>query len=163
MVLGRSMNNCILCPQRYNCGTYMSQISNRFNNYQINNAIKTEDQSIIGSTDKSTKEQVLNNQDITALFSTIEQNLSKSNQELSDQNTLLKQEIEQIRQEIESIKSQSMSYSEFNSDLDVEILNDNEVSQETGLELYNKNKNNATILREKKSIFGTKKWVEEKK
>ena len=74
---------------------------------------------------------------------------------------LLKQEIEHIKEELDSIKSQSKSYQVPNLDLDVEILSDDQINEETGLELYNKN--NSTILREKKTIFGTKKWVEEKK
>ena len=74
---------------------------------------------------------------------------------------LLKQEIEHIKEELDSIKSQSKSYQVPNLDLDVEILSNDQINEETGLELYNKN--NSTILREKKTIFGTKKWVEEKK
>lgn len=161
MVLGRSVNKCVLCPQRYNCGTYVTQMISGVNNYQVNNANKIEDQSIIRSINKSTKENVSDNQQITALFSSIEENLNKTNQELSNQNMLLKQEIEHIKEELDSIKSQSKSYQVPNLDLDVEILSNDQINEETGLELYNKN--NSTILREKKTIFGTKKWVEEKK
>lgn len=161
MVLGRSVNKCVLCPQRYSCGTYITQMISGVNNYQVNNANKIEDQSIIRSINKSTKENVSDNQQITTLFSSIEENLNKTNQELSSQNMLLKQEIEHIKEELDSIKSQSKSYQVPNLDLDVEILSNDQINEETGLELYNKN--NSTILREKKTIFGTKKWVEEKK
>ena len=160
MVLGRSVNKCVLCPQKYNCGTYINQMINDTNNYQVSSAQKTEDQSIIRSINKSIKDDVSNNQQITALFSSIEDNLNKTNQELTNQNMLLRQEIDSIKLELENIKSQEKTYQDSSLDLEVEVLSDDQV-RETGLELYNKN--NSTILREKKTIFGTKKWVEEKK
>lgn len=182
MVLGHSIGQCAFCPQRYNCGIYMKQSSGIANNYQINNNInngnKVEDYSIIRSSSKSTSNDILNNQQITTLFSSIENSLNKTNQELSNQNIMLQEEIAQIKQELENMKQKKQTYSELNleakldnmndsniedtniKEVNAEILNEEQV-QEKGLELYNQN--NSTVFREKKTIFGTKRWVEEKK
>lgn len=183
MVLGRGMSKCANCPQRYTCGMYMSQMADGANNYLVNNANKIEDQSIIRSVNKSTKESAVNNQEITALFLSIEDNLNKTNQELSrtnqelsNQNAMLRLEMEQIKEEIKGLRSQEESQETQGFDLEddeeeekigqLNIYTDNEQiegsqTQERGLDLYNKN--NSTIFREKKTIFGTKKWVEEKR
>lgn len=160
----------------------MSQMADGANNYLVNNANKIEDQSIIRSVNKSTKESAVNNQEIAALFLSIEDNLNKTNQELSrtnqelsNQNAILRLEIEQIKEEIKGFRSQEQLQETSGFDLEddeeeeidqLNIYTDNEqvdgsYIQERGLDLYNKN--NSTIFREKKTIFGTKKWVEEKR
>ena len=160
MVFGHNVNKCILCPQRYSCGTYVNQ---SITNYSQNNIMyKSEEQPVIQSTSKTTKKSDTNSQEITALFLSIEDNLNKTNQELNSQNIQLREEIERIKEELENIKQQEQDRSYLKSDLEVEVLNDDQLLQEEkGLEIYNKN--NQTVLREKKTIFGTKKWVEEKR
>lgn len=160
MVLGHNINKCIFCPSRYNCEIYVNQ---PIVDYGKNNIMyKSEEQPIIQSTTKTMKTSETNNQEITALFLSIEDNLKKTNQELNNQNMQLKEEIERIKEQLEDMKRQEVEKFDLQQDLEVEVLKDDQLLQEEkGLEIYNKN--NQTILREKKTIFGTKKWVEEKR
>lgn len=163
MVLGQEINKCILCPQKYTCGTYMSQIVNGINNAQINNINKTDSQSINRPINKSNEDNVINVQEITALLSSITDTFNKTSQELISENTLLKEEMEKIKVELGELKQSKETFLEPEVEIvNTEILKDDQSQVENGLELYN-NKNDTTVFREKKTIFGTKKWVEEKK
>lgn len=162
MVLGQEIKKCILCPQKYTCGTYMGQIVNGINNTQINNINKTDSQPINRSINKSNEENVINVQEITALLSSITDTFNKTSQELISENTLLKEEMEKIKVELDGLKQPKETFLEPEVEiLNAEILKDDQSQIENGLELYS-NKNNTTVFREKKTIFGTKKWVEEK-
>ena len=163
MVLGYKINECILCPQKYTCGTYMNQIVNGINNTKINNINKTDSQQINRSINKSNEQNIINVQEITDLLSSITDTFNKTSQELISENTLLKEEMEKIKVELDQLKQPKETFLEPEVEiLNGEILKDDQSQTETGLELYN-NKNNTTVFREKKTIFGTKKWVEEKK
>ena len=109
--------------------------------------------------------------DTISVLSDIAVNFEKMSKNFTEQNNLLKENLLSMKTELQDIKEK------FNNDffttnksneVEVEVItpeenkkNKNSVVEDSGNEIAIYGKNNATILKEKKTIFG-KKWVEEK-
>ena len=109
--------------------------------------------------------------DTISVLSDIAVNFEKMSKNFTEQNNLLKENLLSMKTELQDIKEK------FNNDfftanksneVKVEVItpeenkkNKNSVVEDSGNEIAIYGKNNATILKEKKTIFG-KKWVEEK-
>ena len=109
--------------------------------------------------------------DTISVLSDIAVNFEKMSKNFTEQNNLLKENLLSMKTELQDIKEK------FNNDfftanksneVEVEVITPEEnkenkktVVEDNGNEIAIYGKNNATILKEKKTIFG-KKWVEEK-
>ena len=109
--------------------------------------------------------------DTISVLSDIAVNFEKMSKNFTEQNNLLKENLLSMKTELQDIKEK------FNNDfftanksneVEVEVItpeenkkNKNSVVEDSGNEIAIYGKNNAPILKEKKTIFG-KKWVEEK-
>ena len=109
--------------------------------------------------------------DTISVLSDIAVNFEKMSKNFTEQNNLLKENLLSMKTELQDIKEK------FNNDfftanksneVEVEVItpeenkkNKNSVVEDSGNESAIYGKNNAPILKEKKTIFG-KKWVEEK-
>ena len=109
--------------------------------------------------------------DTISVLSDIAVNFEKMSKNFIEQNNLLKENLLSMKTELQDIKEK------FNNDfftanksneVEVEVItpeenkkNKNSVVEDSGNEIAIYGKNNAPILKEKKTIFG-KKWVEEK-
>ena len=109
--------------------------------------------------------------DTVSVLSDIAVNFEKMSKNFTEQNNLLKENLLSMKTELQDIKEK------FNNDfftanksneVEVEVITPEEnkkdkksVVEDSGNEIAIYGKNNAPILKEKKTIFG-KKWVEEK-
>ena len=109
--------------------------------------------------------------DTVSVLSDIAVNFERMSKNFTEQNNLLKENLLSMKTELQDIKEK------FNNDfftanksneVEVEVItpeenkkNKNSVVEDSGNEIAIYGKNNAPILKEKKTIFG-KKWVEEK-
>ena len=109
--------------------------------------------------------------DTISVLSDIAVNFEKMSKNFTEQNNLLKENLLSMKTELQDIKEK------FNNDfftanksneVEVEVITPEEnkkdkksVVEDSGNEIAIYGKNNAPILKEKKTIFG-KKWVEEK-
>ena len=109
--------------------------------------------------------------DTISVLSDIAVNFEKMSKNFTEQNNLLKENLLSMKTELQDIKEK------FNNDfftanksneVEVEVItpeenkkNKKSVVEDSGNEIAIYGKNNAPILKEKKTIFG-KKWVEEK-
>ena len=109
--------------------------------------------------------------DTISVLSDIAVNFEKMSKNFTEQNNLLKENLLSMKTELQDIKEK------FNNDfftanksneVEVEVItpeenkkNKNSVVEDSGNEIAIYGKSNASILKEKKTIFG-KKWVEEK-
>ena len=109
--------------------------------------------------------------DTISVLSDIAVNFEKMSKNFTEQNNLLKENLLSMKTEIQDIKEKFNNDSftaNKSNEVEVEVItpeenkkNKNSVVEDSGNEIAIYGKNNAPILKEKKTIFG-KKWVEEK-
>ena len=168
---------CLNCPQKYGCVKYLDSLEKRQNIVSastnlVSSApnIRVEEQKV--SEVKSESSELLSS--ITGAFEKINQDLVKQNAYLQGALASMNEELQKIKGEIAEVKATSESKEVTipepdDSTNEVELVTftatkdgmTNEATDvEKALELYKKD--NQTVFREKRTIFGTKKWVEEK-
>ena len=109
--------------------------------------------------------------DTISVLSDIAVNFEKMSKNFTEQNNLLKENLLSMKTELQDIKEKfNNDFFTFNksNEVEVEVItpeenkkNKKSVVEDSGNEIAIYGKNNAPILKEKKTIFG-KKWVEEK-
>ena len=109
--------------------------------------------------------------DTISVLSDIAVNFEKMSKNFTEQNNLLKENLLSMKTELQDIKEKfnnDFFTANKNNEVKVEVItpeenkkNKNSVVEDSGNEIAIYGKNNAPILKEKKTIFG-KKWVEEK-
>ena len=109
--------------------------------------------------------------DTISVLSDIAVNFEKMSKNFTEQNNLLKENLLSMKTELQDIKEKfnnDFFTADNSNEVEVEVItpeenkkNKNSVVEDSGNEIAIYGKNNAPILKEKKTIFG-KKWVEEK-
>lgn len=169
---------CSTCPQKYGCVKYLDMLERKQtkevaeNNQVLNAPVVRKAVEPEVSETRAESSDILSS--ITGAFEKINQDLVNQNNFLRDTLASMEEEISKLRSEVAEVRAtpeinNSEDKEPDDSTNDVELVSftptedgttEDLTNIEKALELYKKN--NQTILREKRTIFGTKKWVEEK-